>query len=76
MLIVGLDPVALELVPVGVGRIDMTRHVVESRGILRLSRLDFIGFQLSSQPQQALEAYANGQIGVAELNSAVAGAQQ
>jgi hypothetical protein len=76
VLIVGLDPIALELVPVGVGRIDPARKVIESRGALVLGRLDFIGFQLGTQPQQALEAFAGGQTGLAQLNSAVGGAGQ
>jgi hypothetical protein len=75
VLIVGLDANALELVPVGVGRIDRVRYVIESEGELALGRLDFVGFRFAAEPQQALEAYASRGISLTQLNSQLAGGQ-
>jgi hypothetical protein len=74
--IVALDPVALQLVPVGVGRVDPARLLIESRGVLDIRRLDFIGVVFSKPAQASLEAYANGELDLAQLNSALMGAAQ
>jgi hypothetical protein len=71
VLIAGVDNQALELVPVGVARVDRATSRLISEGGLSLTRLDFItvvplGDALA---QDALARYANGEITLMELTS-------
>ncbi|NMY42811.1 hypothetical protein HBN76_15925 [Pseudomonas sp. WS 5013] len=78
VVIVGLDPEAGRIVPVGVGVIDNFR--IRSVGKLELSSLDLLGFALAGiEAQPALQAYAAGEINLrqlqAELYSVIKAAQ-
>jgi hypothetical protein len=78
VVLVGLDPEAERIVPVGVGVIDNFR--VRSVGKLELSSLDLLGFALAGmEAQPALQAYAAGSINLrqlqAELYSVIKAAQ-
>ena len=66
--LVGLDPDALQLVPVGVGRIDTDKAQVISEGQVALKRLDYIGYAyVENDAQPVLERYANGEISLMEM---------
>ncbi|MDG9925148.1 MULTISPECIES: thrombospondin type 3 repeat-containing protein [unclassified Pseudomonas] len=78
VVIVGLDPEAGRVVPVGVGVIDNFR--IRSVGKLELHSLDLLGFALAGlEAQPALQAYATGDINLrqlqAELYSVIKAAQ-
>lgn len=66
--LVGLDPEALMIVPVGVGRIDADAKTVVSQGPVHLHRLDMIGYVLiGAQGQPLLEQYVNGDINLQQM---------
>jgi hypothetical protein len=68
VLLTGLDPSAMQIVPVGVGTVNRTtRRVVSDR--IELKRLDFIGIvPLNTTAYQTmLSDYATGKIGLQEL---------
>ena len=68
VVLVGLDPQARRIVPVGVGQVSNYR--VHSRGALALQTLDLIGFALvGGEAQPALKAYAEGQLNLRQLHS-------
>jgi hypothetical protein len=69
VLLSGLDPRALEIVPVGVGHVDKENRRVRSEGALALERLDFLALTpLRSDAEQALLAsYAAGTLSLQEL---------
>ena len=63
VLLVGLDPASLHLVPVGVGRVDRENNRVVSVGPVALKRLDVLGYAIVEPEQQALLArFAAGTI--------------
>jgi hypothetical protein len=53
VLLSGLDPRALELVPVGVGHVDKQARRIRSEGVLDLERLDFVS--ISPNPSAAAQ---------------------
>jgi hypothetical protein len=68
--LIGLDPDALQFLPVGVARVDKAGLRLTSEGRVELRRLDYIGVSIqgpSSEP--ILAAYAAGEIGIRELIS-------
>jgi hypothetical protein len=68
VVMVGFDPQAKRIVPVGVGQVSNYR--VHSRGVLALPTLDLIGFALvGGEAQPALKAYAEGEINLRQLQS-------
>ncbi|MDP2745354.1 thrombospondin type 3 repeat-containing protein [Pseudomonas sp.] len=68
VVMVGFDPQAKRIVPVGVGQVSNYR--VHSRGVLALQTLDLIGFALvGGEAQPALKAYAEGQLNLRQLQS-------
>ena len=68
VVLVGLDPQARRIVPVGVGQVSNYR--VHSRGALALQTLDLIGFALvGGEAQPTLKAYAEGQLNLRQLHS-------
>jgi hypothetical protein len=68
VVLVGLDPEALMIVPVGVARIDADTKTVVSQGPVHLRRLDIIGYVLiDEQGQPLLEQYVNGEINLQQL---------
>lgn len=71
VVLVGLDPASLELLPVGVGRIDRAAREVVSEGDLILERLDVIGISTRVPLQPALADYGAGKITLTVLRSAL-----
>lgn len=68
VVLVGLDPEALMIVPVGVARIDAETKTVVSQGQVHLRRLDMIGYVLVGEPgQPLLEHYVNGDITLQQM---------
>jgi hypothetical protein len=68
VVLIGLDPNSLQLVPVGVGKVDPAAQKVSSEGKVALGRLDCIAYGLiDSDKQPYLESYANGEITLSEL---------
>ena len=68
VLLVGLDPGALEIVPVGVGLVDVEHKKVISKGEVALERLDYPGYAfVAPEAQETLERFASGEIGLAEM---------
>jgi hypothetical protein len=64
VLLIGLDPNALELVPIGVGRVDHAQRRIRSARPLEARRLDFIGMSPLLDPglQSLLAHFADGKI--------------
>lgn len=70
VILVGLDPSAARIVPVGVGQVKGKR--VLSRGQVSMPVLDLIGYALAAPHQQdALAAYAAGRLNLPRLLAAV-----
>ncbi len=68
VVLVGLDPDALMIVPVGVGQMDMDSKTVTSRGQVHLQRLDFIGYvHMKADAQPLLEQYVNNEISLRQM---------
>ena len=66
VVLVGLDPRSMQIVPVGVGQISGTQ--ISSVGQVHLQRLDYIGYALVPTSQQAILAeYANGSLSISRL---------
>jgi hypothetical protein len=71
VVLVGLDPDALMLVPVGVAKINLEAKTVVSQGPVQLQRLDFIGYaHIKQEARPLLEQYVNGD---ASLQQMIAG---
>jgi hypothetical protein len=73
VLLVGLDPNALELVPIGVGRVDRSARRIRSEGPLAPRRLDFIGVSPQRNPaiQTLLARYGSETMTLQELVAAL-----
>ncbi|HXK18283.1 MAG TPA: hypothetical protein VNG33_10800, partial [Polyangiaceae bacterium] len=71
VVLIGLDPKALMLVPIGVGRVDHAQHRVRSTRPLEARRLDFIGMTPLTNPsiQSLLSKFAAGDV---DLNALIA----
>ena len=68
VLLVGLDPGAMEIVPVGVGLVDVEHKKVISKGEVALERLDYLGYAIvAPEAQETLERFASGEIGLVEM---------
>jgi len=68
VLLVGFDPTALQIVPVGVGHVDVDNKQVISEGNVALEHLDFLGYALVDTEKQAvLERFVKGEIGVSQM---------
>jgi len=68
VVLVGYDPAALQLVPVGVGLVDADNNQVTSEGEVALERLDYLGYALVDVEEQAiLERFANGEINLRQM---------
>jgi len=67
VLLVGLDDNALQIVPVGVGKVDTINKQVVSEKI-ELNRLDYLGYALvPSDAQEILEKYVNNETVLREM---------
>lgn len=70
VVLVGQDPRALQIVPIGVGLLE--NHRVSSQGKVHLQRLDYLGFAFVPEERQALlQQYAEGKIGLTQLIAAL-----
>ena len=68
VVLMALDPDALELVPVGVGRVDVVNQKVISVGSVALKRLECLGYaMLGPDRQEAMQRYADGEITLAQM---------
>jgi hypothetical protein len=68
VLLVGLNPDAAMIVPIGVARVDRAARRVVSEGPLAPERLDFLGIALVAQSNAAdLDAYVAGNLGIGQL---------
>ena len=68
VVLIGLDPDSLQLVPVGVGKIDTAARQVTSEGKVQLKRLDCLAYGLVDEDKQVfLESYAAGGMSLSEL---------
>jgi hypothetical protein len=68
VVLVGLDHRSLQIVPVGVGKVDAVTRMVISEGQTAFSRLDIIGYALVDPEKQALlEEFSQGEIDLNEL---------
>lgn len=68
VVLVGLDPASLQLVPVGVGRIDRQNVRITSEGDVALKRLDYLGYAfVDGDAQSILQRYAENEIGLLEM---------
>jgi hypothetical protein len=66
--LVGLDPVSLQLLPVGVGRIDTSSMRVVSQGPVNLKRLDYLGYAPAhANTQDILQSYVNHEISLQQM---------
>ncbi|MCP4687110.1 MAG: carboxypeptidase regulatory-like domain-containing protein, partial [Desulfobacterales bacterium] len=68
--LVGLDPDALMIVPVGVGLVDADAREITSEGDVHYQRLDYIGYALMpdhEEVQPILEQYGAGEIDLRRL---------
>jgi hypothetical protein len=77
VLLIGLDPDALMLVPVGVGRVDREQHRVRSARALDARRLDFIGMAPLVDPtlQALLSRFVDGDMDIRALTAALEGSR-
>ena len=67
---VGLDPEALMIMPVGVGKLDTDTKIISSVAPLALQRLDYIGFApLPAEAQAVIEQFAKGEITLRQLTA-------
>lgn len=70
VVLVGQDPRALQIVPIGVGLLENRR--VSSQGKVHLQRLDYLGFAFVPEDRQALlQQYAEGDISLTQLIAAL-----
>jgi hypothetical protein len=70
VVLVGLEPDALVLAPVGVGRLDADSKTVVSQGAVHLQRLDFIGYaHMPEAAQPLLQQYIDGAVDLATLTA-------
>jgi hypothetical protein len=68
VILIGLDADALQVVPVGVGRVDVDNNKVTSEGEVALERLDYLGYALVDlENQEILERFANGEISLNQM---------
>ena len=68
VVLVGYDPAAMQLVPVGVGLVDPENSQVTSEGPVALERLDYLGYALvDTEKQTILERFANGEITLRQM---------
>ena len=68
VILVGYDPDALQIVPVGVGLVDKDNNQVTSEGDVALERLDYLGYALVDVENQAiLERFAIGEISLRQM---------
>jgi len=68
VLLIGYDPEALQLVPVGVGRVDTDTNKVSSEGEVALQRLDYLGYALvDAEKQVLLGRFAGGEISLRQM---------
>ncbi len=68
VLLVGLDPDSLLLVPAGVMRVDKTGFRLVSEGKVELHRLDYVAISRGpTGTDQILERYVNGEISIDQL---------
>jgi hypothetical protein len=72
VLLVGLDPAFLMVVPAGVGRVDKQARTVTSEGATHFQRLDFIGVATHAPPD-LLASYVAGQLSLQALTAALEG---
>ena len=69
---VGLDPDALQIVPVGVGSVNKGGRRIRSEGVLHMKRLDVIGFAaLPPTAAKLLDNYVGGTLSLADLVAAL-----
>jgi hypothetical protein len=71
VVLIGLDPQTLSLVPVGVGVIDPVTATLASAGALHLTRLDYIGISAMVGDGVLLGRYMNGAISIEALREAL-----
>ncbi|WP_180141249.1 immunoglobulin domain-containing protein [Desulfoluna butyratoxydans] len=68
VVLVGYDPDAMQLVPVGVGLVDKEHHKVNSERPVSVRRLDYLGYAVVEEARQPLlKEYADGTISMAQL---------
>jgi hypothetical protein len=68
VVLIGYDPAALQIVPVGVGLVDADNNRVTSEGEVALQRLDYLGYALvDAEDQAVLERFANGEISLRQM---------
>ena len=68
VLLVGLDPKSLMIMPVGVGKIDHNSKTVSSQGDVALKRLDYMGYALVAEEKQSvLQQYSEGKLSIPRL---------
>jgi hypothetical protein len=68
VVLVALDPDALEIVPVGVGLVDSELKTIHSEKPVAIGRLDILGYALVGEDNQAiLEQYASGEISLEQM---------
>lgn len=77
VLLIGLDPDALMLVPIGVGRVDHQQHRVRSARPLAARRLDFIAMAPLIDPalQAMLSQFVDGKMDIRALTAALEAAR-
>jgi hypothetical protein len=72
VVLVGLDARSLQLVPVGVGRVDSAARMVISEGTTSFKRLDIVGYGLVDlEKQPILEEFSKGEINLHQLINAL-----
>jgi hypothetical protein len=70
VVLVGLDPHSLQIVPVGVGKVDVASRTVASEGLTAFQRLDIVGFSLVDPDKQPLlESFSKNEMDLNELIS-------
>jgi hypothetical protein len=70
VVLVGLDPHSLQIVPIGVGKVDVAGRSVENEGPTFFQRLDIVGFSLvDPEKQPILESYSKNEMDLNELIS-------
>ncbi len=68
VILVGLDPYLLQIVPVGTGLADPRNRRVVSEGRVALKRLDYLGYAaVGPDIQPILERFASGEISLARM---------
>jgi len=68
VILIGYDPAAMQLVPVGVGLVDADNKKVTSEGGAALERLDYLGYALvDAEKQEILERFAKGEISLRQM---------